>query len=396
MPYILVRGNLASYSHKYPWRVLVSGLKASDIEQLSRFASGGYCDDSTIVYLQHPCVILTALEVLGYKVVASSSTSVKQDYNEYMWTMRKDFSEPEPETIVKTPASTMVKKRGLVWTYYNKKVNGTNVIAFCKFCNRSYIQNATRMEKHLARCEKATPEVKQLFLRVSTSKRVNRARLLGAKIGGSWMKANGDVTLDISSLTEADLEDINECMRNEKAQAQAENNDEDIPVQSLEVTCDNDDEQIAWADDQDIEKSPSRNSIGTRQCTKIWINEENDQEIITEDYDDSLGQSRSRRLSMEPQKSSIIQTYPTPRVARHSPLQTKILQEQLLERRAMRKLAELEMKRKTIEFERYQWEYERDKTRADLKWAHETRMMQLREEREQKLLQETTALPSTK
>lgn len=76
-------------------------ISAVDIEQLSRFASGGYCDDSTIVYLQHPCVILTALEVLGYKVVASSSTSVKQDYNEYMWTMRKDFSEPEPEPVIK-------------------------------------------------------------------------------------------------------------------------------------------------------------------------------------------------------------------------------------------------------------------------------------------------------
>ncbi|KAL6261096.1 uncharacterized protein LOC105433509 isoform X2 [Pogonomyrmex barbatus] len=101
MPYILVRGNLASYSHKYPWRVLVSGLKAADIEQLSRFSSIGYCDDSTIVYLQHPCIILTALEVLGYKVVASSSTSIKQDYNEYMWTMRKEFSEPEPDTVVK-------------------------------------------------------------------------------------------------------------------------------------------------------------------------------------------------------------------------------------------------------------------------------------------------------
>ena len=51
------------------------------------------------MYLQHPCVILTALEVLGYKVVASSSTSVKQDYNEYMWTMRKDFAEPEPDPV---------------------------------------------------------------------------------------------------------------------------------------------------------------------------------------------------------------------------------------------------------------------------------------------------------
>lgn len=96
MPYILVRGNLSSYGKDYSWRVLVSGLKACDIEQLKRFPSGGYCDESTIVYLQHPCVVLTALEVLGYEVVASSSTSVKQDYNEYMWTMRKEFSEPEP------------------------------------------------------------------------------------------------------------------------------------------------------------------------------------------------------------------------------------------------------------------------------------------------------------
>lgn len=110
MPYILVRGNLAAYGQRYPWRVLVSGLKASDIEQLNRFASGGYCDDCTIVYMQHPCVILTALEVLGYKVVASSSTSVKQDYNEYMWTMRKEFSEPEPTaTATVSPSSTIDK-----------------------------------------------------------------------------------------------------------------------------------------------------------------------------------------------------------------------------------------------------------------------------------------------
>jgi len=79
--------------------MFISLFTAQDIEQLSRFACGGYCDDSTIVYLQHPCVILTALEVLGYQVVASSSTSVKQDYNEYMWTMRKDFVEPDPVTV---------------------------------------------------------------------------------------------------------------------------------------------------------------------------------------------------------------------------------------------------------------------------------------------------------
>lgn len=37
---------------------------ATDIEQLSRFPCGGYSDESTIVYMQHPCVILTALEVI--------------------------------------------------------------------------------------------------------------------------------------------------------------------------------------------------------------------------------------------------------------------------------------------------------------------------------------------
>jgi len=63
---------------------------------LRKFPCGGYSDESTIVYLVHPCVILSACEVLGYRVVASSSTSVKQDYNEYMWTMRKEFHTPEP------------------------------------------------------------------------------------------------------------------------------------------------------------------------------------------------------------------------------------------------------------------------------------------------------------
>lgn len=30
-------------------------------------------------------------QVLGYTVIASSSTAVKQDYNEYMWTLSRDF-----------------------------------------------------------------------------------------------------------------------------------------------------------------------------------------------------------------------------------------------------------------------------------------------------------------
>lgn len=42
--------------------------------------------------------ICNKFQVLGFRVVASSSTAVKQDYNEYMWTMRKEFNEPEPDT----------------------------------------------------------------------------------------------------------------------------------------------------------------------------------------------------------------------------------------------------------------------------------------------------------
>lgn len=35
MPYVLIRGNLSSYSHKYPFRVLVSGLKGIEIIKLN-------------------------------------------------------------------------------------------------------------------------------------------------------------------------------------------------------------------------------------------------------------------------------------------------------------------------------------------------------------------------
>lgn len=170
----------------------------------------------------------------------------------------------------------MVKKRGLVWTYYNKKVDGTTVVAFCKFCNRSYIQNATRMEKHLARCEKAAPDVKQLFLRVSTSKRVNRARLLGAKIGGNWIK-NGDVTLDISTLTEADLEDINEWNRQKE---EVINDDE--PVQSLDLICEDEEQGEAWTEQQDPIKSPIRPTNGIKRINNInkeWTPKEGDETI---------------------------------------------------------------------------------------------------------------------
>lgn len=40
--------------------------------------------------------LFIVLQALGYRVVASSSTAVKQDYNEYMWTMRRLDVDPDP------------------------------------------------------------------------------------------------------------------------------------------------------------------------------------------------------------------------------------------------------------------------------------------------------------
>jgi len=77
-----------------------------------------------------------------------------------------------------------------------------------------------------------------------------------------------------------------------------------------------------------------------------------------------------------------MQSWPFTSIRGHLPLQNKILQEQLLERRALRKVAELELRRKTLELERLQWQYQSDKIQNEVRWAHEMRMMQLREERE--------------
>lgn len=57
---------------------------------------------------QFHCCIIQSSQVLDYRVVASSSTAVKQDYNEYMWTMRKEFIEPDP--IVNDSVSTVVRE----------------------------------------------------------------------------------------------------------------------------------------------------------------------------------------------------------------------------------------------------------------------------------------------
>ncbi|CAG7785614.1 unnamed protein product [Allacma fusca] len=44
-----------------------------------------------------PAVVLTGLEVLGFKVVTTTATTKTGNTTEYSWTLRREFSEPEPQ-----------------------------------------------------------------------------------------------------------------------------------------------------------------------------------------------------------------------------------------------------------------------------------------------------------
>jgi len=72
---------------------------------LRNFNPGVDKDNYTITFPQHPCVILNALEVLGFRVVSSTpkvvfpssgtgdysnETSIEQSI---VWTLRKEFEE---------------------------------------------------------------------------------------------------------------------------------------------------------------------------------------------------------------------------------------------------------------------------------------------------------------
>lgn len=55
--------------------------------------------------------------------MASSSTAVKQDYNEYMWTMRKEFTEVEQSIISEVSAThdnQSNTNREVISNFYNK------------------------------------------------------------------------------------------------------------------------------------------------------------------------------------------------------------------------------------------------------------------------------------
>ena len=90
MPYVIVEGALEPCfrGQKQHFLTSVSGLKANEVNELINFSPGPSKDNYTLDFHQHPCVILNALEVLGFQVVASSRGGKESTL---IWTLRKDF-----------------------------------------------------------------------------------------------------------------------------------------------------------------------------------------------------------------------------------------------------------------------------------------------------------------
>ncbi len=62
-------------------------ISAKELAELSNFSPGTNKEPYGYVFPQHPCVILNALDVLGFRVVSSCNDVSGR----VTWTLRKDF-----------------------------------------------------------------------------------------------------------------------------------------------------------------------------------------------------------------------------------------------------------------------------------------------------------------
>ncbi|XP_046466602.1 uncharacterized protein [Neodiprion pinetum] len=273
----------------------------------------------------------------------------------------------------------MVKKRSIVWNYYNKKVDGAQVIAFCKFCDQSYIQNATRMERHMERCPKCPEDVRQQFIQVAHSKK-NKGTIQSIKKTDAWSSQEASAQFEQSNVTDTELDNLDDWGYKQQIYTDVSSNNVPPNIELVMQTG------TQWANrDGDIQSNESSSNAGTN---REWDGNRDVTEAASGAGSQERGTTGQERKTYGSKRIS-----PCSLITRHSPgyfsLQNKIYQEQLLEKRAARRTAELELRRKTLELERFQWEYERDKAHSELRWAHETRMMQLKEERERQIIDQS-------
>ena len=87
--------------------MILSTFSANEIAEMRNFLPGVGYDNYTITFPQHPCVILNALEIMGFSVVSSApkvslnnnmeiinkdeTTHNHQSQHSIIWTLRKDF-----------------------------------------------------------------------------------------------------------------------------------------------------------------------------------------------------------------------------------------------------------------------------------------------------------------
>lgn len=101
MPYIIVRTFVPNEDPRGTTdsKVQVSGLTGKDIVELSKINKIAGVDLRTVVFSEHISTVLTALEVLGYKVVTCAGGAADSHGSQFLWTMRREFSEPEPDIL---------------------------------------------------------------------------------------------------------------------------------------------------------------------------------------------------------------------------------------------------------------------------------------------------------
>ncbi|XP_058799169.1 putative mediator of RNA polymerase II transcription subunit 26 [Phymastichus coffea] len=260
----------------------------------------------------------------------------------------------------------MVKKKGIVWNYFTKRIRGSQVIAFCKFCNQSYIQNATRMEKHIERCEKCPENIRKDFVKLVRNKRANS--LISWSMQQNQNNQNNTHNENEENVNDWEYEELNKQI--------LENNSDDIDI----------DDSKNWIENSQLQpvesEEPKENQEWdvARDERSASVNESIAAQIP------ALQRPLNRRVHSK-------RVSHMPLLSNHNSvnsfLNSKIQREQYLERLALRKIAELELQRKTLEFEKLKWEHTVEKTRNEMRWAHECRMMQLKEEYQQNLIKQT-------
>lgn len=55
------------------------------------------------------------------------------------------------------------QKKTSVWKHFDEIHEGNKIIAKCRYCDQKYVNNATRMKRHLCTCKKCPDKIQCIF-----------------------------------------------------------------------------------------------------------------------------------------------------------------------------------------------------------------------------------------